>query len=383
MQPLSIYIHFPYCELKCPYCDFNSHVAKDFKEKELVECYLREIDFFLQKMGPSKNLLKSVFFGGGTPSLMQPESVFQVLEYIKNHELIEWKNVEVTLEANPSSAEYSKFEKFKKAGVNRLSLGVQSLNPQDLKFLGRKHGVEEAKQALLMAKEIFNEFSFDLIYCLPGQTLKIWEKELSFALENYAKNHISAYTLTIEKGTPFFKQHLERQFILPKNEDEFYFLTNSILESYDFKSYEISNYAKPGKECLHNLSYWQSVDYLGIGPGAHGRITTGRERFATQNYANPEKYIESVAKNGNAMQVFAKLLQDEIIKETLIMNLRVVQGINLLEFKAKYGFDILDFLNKKHLNSLEENGLLECSPQSLKLTKAGIPLLNSIILKLS
>lgn len=383
MQPLSIYIHFPYCELKCPYCDFNSHVAKDFKEKELVECYLREIDFFLQKMGPGKNLLKSVFFGGGTPSLMQPESVLQVLEYIKNHKLIEWKNVEVTLEANPSSAEYSKFEKFKKAGVNRLSLGVQSLNPQDLKFLGRKHGVEEAKQALLMAKEIFTEFSFDLIYCLPGQTLKTWEEELIFALENYAKNHISAYTLTIEKGTPFFKQHLEKQFILPKNEDEFYFLTNSILESYGFRSYEISNYAKPGKECLHNLSYWQSVDYLGIGPGAHGRITAGCERFATQNYANPGKYIEFIAKNGNALQVFERLAQNEIVKETLIMNLRVLQGINLLEFKVKYGFDILDSLSQKYLNSLQENGLLECSPQSLKLTKAGIPLLNSIILKLS
>jgi oxygen-independent coproporphyrinogen-3 oxidase len=256
---------------------------------------------------------------------------------------------------------------------------VQSFNAENLKFLGRKHGVEEAKTALLMALEIFENYSFDLIYCLPNQTLKEWEKELKEALQKYALGHISAYTLTIEKGTKFFAMHSSGAFSLPKIEDDFYALTNSILKENGFERYEVSNYAKGGFECKHNVGYWQSVDYLGVGAGAHGRVMIDGKRFATQNFAGPDKYLSSQ----NKMQTFVELSAEDVIKETLIMNLRYKNGVDIEGFKRKYGFDLMEKLPKRRLDAMVENGLLELNSSNLRLTEAGINLANSIVQKLT
>jgi oxygen-independent coproporphyrinogen-3 oxidase len=381
LQELAIYIHFPYCELKCPYCDFNSHVSKDLREKDLISCYKKELDFFLEKLG-EKRILRSIFFGGGTPSLMKPENVQEVIEYIKGHEALEVSNPEITLEANPSSAEYQKFLQFKNAGVSRLSIGIQSLNPANLKFLGRKHNEVEAKNALFMAKEIFNEFSFDLIYCLPNQTLKEWESELNFAIENFAKNHLSAYTLTIEKGTPFFKMHQNKDFLLPQNEDEFYFLTNNILTEHGFSRYEISNYAKNGAISKHNTAYWKSIDYLGIGPGAHGRITINKERFQTYNFAIPEKYISAFETERHAMQNYTKLSKEDLIKEILLMNLRAFEGIDIADISKRFSINLLEELNLSHLDAMQNANLLHFNDSEIKLSEAGLNVANAIISKL-
>jgi putative oxygen-independent coproporphyrinogen III oxidase len=382
MREISIYIHFPYCELKCPYCDFNSHVNTDFKEDLHIKSWKNELDFFFRQISQT-HLLRSVFFGGGTPSLMKSKSVFEILEYIKKSPYLEVKNPEITLEANPSSAEYRKFKEFKEAGINRLSIGVQSLNKQDLKFLGRKHDENEAKNAILMAREVFENYSFDLIYHLPNQTLEKWQEELEYAVKKYASFHISAYTLTIEKGTKFFKMHEDGIFQLPKQEDEFYDLTNEILLKNSFTRYEISNYAKVGFEALHNLSYWQSIDYIGIGAGAHGRITKNGKRFATQNFSAPEKYLNQALNEGNALQSFEELSKEDIIKETLIMNLRCIAGLDLGFFEAKYGFDLLSCLPQKHLDLMQENGLLEVYKSHIKLTRKGLNVANAIVQKLT
>jgi oxygen-independent coproporphyrinogen-3 oxidase len=383
MEEISIYIHFPYCELKCPYCDFNSHVASDFKEKELLECYKKELDFFFSEIS-GKRKLRSIFFGGGTPSLMNAETVFEIINYIKSiSKLVLRETLEVTLEANPSSSEMGKFLLFKEAGINRLSIGIQSLNPSDLQFLGRKHSANEAIKTLEIATKAFNEFSFDLIYCLPGQTLEKWKNELEFAIKNFAKNHISLYTLTIEKGTPFYKMHSEKKFLLPKNEEDFYFLTNETTEKFNLNRYEISNYAKTGSESKHNLSYWQTIDYLGIGPGAHGRFKTIHgNRVATYNFASPEKYIESVLRSGNALQTKDIITENEQIKEILLMNLRTKSGINLNDIKTRLDIDITEKLSKKTLLSLENSGLIEISDTYLRLTDQGLSLANAITSKL-
>lgn len=371
MEPISIYIHFPYCQSKCPYCDFNSHVTNNFYEKELLECYKKEIDFFLLKIGETR-ILRSIFFGGGTPSLMNPETIQEIINYIFSKPELQRENVEITLEANPSSSEYAKFENFKKSGINRLSIGVQSLVPRHLEFLERKHSGSQAVKALEMAKSIFQEFSFDLIYCLPGQTLRNWIKELSFAVENYAKNHISAYTLTIEKGTPFYKMYREGKFNLPPQEENFYFTTNKILKSYGLERYEISNYAKKGSECHHNLSYWQTIDYLGIGPGAHGRITTNGKRFESCNFALPSKYISLVNMQGNALQKYVSLTEEDIIKEALIMNLRTTQGININMLQRRFGINLYKALSEKKLIKMQEEGLLNFSASCICLTSNGL-----------
>jgi len=381
MEEIAIYIHFPYCELKCPYCDFNSHVKTDHKEQEHLKAFKNEIDFFTSKLQKTYKL-RSIFFGGGTPSLMHPSTVFKILDYIKQNAKLKWEEPEVTLEANPSSSEYVKFIDFKNAGINRLSIGVQSFNEANLKFLGRKHNADEAKNAILMAKEVFKNYSFDLIYCLPNQTLKDWNDELEFALKNYANSHISAYTLTIEKGTKFFKMHQNKEFTLPQDEDDFYKLTNEILQKYGFDRYEVSNYAKKGFECRHNLAYWQSIDYIGIGAGAHGRITNNGKRYATQNFASPDKYLQLVLANNNALQVFEELSNEELIKEALLMNLRTHDGINLKNFEEKFRFSLIQNLNQKHLNAILENNLAVMTKDYLKLTEGGMSLANSIALKL-
>lgn len=381
MEEIAIYIHFPYCELKCPYCDFNSHTYTTLHEQEHLKAFKNEIDFFTKKIQKDYKL-RSIFFGGGTPSLMKPSTVFEIIQYIKQNRQFHFKDTEITLEANPSSSEYNKFKEFKNAGINRLSIGIQSLKSNHLQFLGRKHSKEEAENALLCAKEIFKNYSFDLIYCLPNQTLEEWEESLEEAINKYANNHISAYTLTIEKGTKFFKMHQNQEFILPSNEDEFYFKTNSILKKYGFNRYEVSNYSKPSYQCKHNLAYWEGIDYIGIGAGAHGRITIKGERYATQNFSQPSKYLSYALNQGSALQTFEKLSQEDIITESLIMNLRSFKGLNLTKFEKKYGFNLLTKLNQENFYKMEQQNLIHLNQNTLFLTEKGMNLINSIALKL-
>lgn len=364
IRPISIYIHYPFCESKCPYCDFNSHVSADVDEDLFLKAYLREISFYLDRI-EDKRILRSVFFGGGTPSLMSPLVVEKILHYIFTHHKLVVEEPEVSLEANPSSAEYSKFIDFRKAGVNRLSIGVQALNEEDLKFLGRKHSLTESFQAIEFARKCFENYSIDLIYARPKQTLLQWEGELREALKNLVGTHISLYTLTIEKGTPFYTKHKKGDFAIPNTEDngKFYDLTNRIVGEYGFDQYEISNYAKKGFECLHNMSYWKCIDYIGVGAGAHGRMHFYHDhrygRYATQNYALPKKWLEKVLGDGNGSQYIDEIMYSDQVNEIMLMCLRLRSGIDLSEIKFLTGIDLMGSINAKKLEYAIEQGMIQ------------------------
>jgi len=287
---VALYIHWPFCASKCPYCDFNSHVADSIDHDRWVARYLEEIDRYADEMSGRK--IVSIYFGGGTPSLMRPSSVEAILDRVQAR----WKianDIEITLEANPTSVEMEKFADFRVAGVNRVSLGVQALNDDDLAFLGREHSVDEALQALEIAKAQFERVNFDLIYARPEQGLKDWEQELDRAAE-LAVGHLSLYQLTIERNTPFYMSHAKGDFKIPEQElaADFYVLTQEVLEAAGLVSYEVSNHAVVGQESRHNLMYWHYGDYIGIGPGAHGRVTSGGEKYATRAHAAPQIWLD-------------------------------------------------------------------------------------------
>lgn len=380
-KELSVYIHWPFCEKKCPYCDFNSHVAGEVNQSAWVEAYKHEIDFWIQKYNsnPKDTTLRSIFFGGGTPSLMQAETIARILEHLKTYFVFQ-DGVEITMEANPSSSEVSKFRDFKTAGINRISIGVQALNDNDLKYLGRIHGKDEALRAIEAAMAVFDNYSFDLIYARhQGHTLAQWQEELEFALKYLAKSHVSLYTLTIEKGTEFFKLHSDGKIMLPKNGDDFYDMTNDITTKYGFENYEISNYAKRGSECRHNISYWTSIDYFGIGPGAHGRLQVDGKRFVTQNFSAPQKYLDLMQKNGEALQLYQELCGTELVNEILMMNLRYRDGIDFLDIKNRIGVDILSNLDSKKLAALAREGLIERDSNIIKTTAKGRNVTDGIV----
>jgi len=275
-----VYIHWPFCKSKCPYCDFNSHVSDSVDHNAWAKSYAHEIDHVASMTGQRE--VTSIFFGGGTPSLMKPQTV----EHILNHLCTVWnvsKDIEITLEANPTSIEADKFSDFKAAGINRVSVGVQSLRDSDLKFLGREHSAKEAIGAIKIANDIFERVSFDLIYARPEQTIESWREELTEALE-YANGHLSLYQLTIEQGTPFYAMEARGDFRIPEADQagEFYEVTQEILNAAGLPAYEISNHAAKGQESAHNLTYWRYGDYAGIGPGAHGRLTLDAKKYATR-----------------------------------------------------------------------------------------------------
>ncbi|MFO1130041.1 MAG: radical SAM family heme chaperone HemW [Rickettsiales bacterium] len=266
---IAIYIHWPFCESLCPYCDFNSYVNKQIDHIAWKKRYLEEILFYKSIL--QNYQIRSIFFGGGTPSLMQPNTVFEILNLINT--ISDIRNAEITLEANPTSFEVAKFQDFKLAGINRVSLGVQSFDDNNLKFLGRNHSSKMAIAAIENSAKIFSNYSFDLIYALPNQTLDDWKKELEFSVK-FNSNHISLYQLTIEENTKFSAQYKAKKFYLPENNiaNQMYLYTNKFLKKFDYNHYEISNYAKLGYESRHNLAYWEYLPYIGIGPGAHGRL---------------------------------------------------------------------------------------------------------------
>lgn len=377
-RPLGLYIHWPYCISKCPYCDFNSFVGQATDAQKLRTAYLKELENSYRET--PHHQLKTIFFGGGTPSLMPPELARDLIEAAKSLWSVR-DDIEITLEANPATVDQDRFVAFRDAGVNRLSLGIQSLDDQVLTFLGRKHSAQEAIHALEMAREIFPRFSFDLIYAYVGQTLSFWEDTLRRGLA-FAKGHISLYQLTIEPGTAFYGRAARGEKLTVDDDlgAELYELTGRILKEADFYNYEISNYAQKGQESQHNLIYWRYQDYVGIGPGAHGRYkNTLDEKIATQCLRGPESWADRVLEQGCGYQSTESLSPETQALEMIMMGLRLEEGIEFKRFSSEIGHPIENFINASQLQLLEKEGYLRKSPTTLSLTPQGRNNLNSIL----
>ena len=377
--PFGVYVHWPFCLSKCPYCDFNSHVRHGgIDEARFVRAIESEIAATAARV-PDRSV-SSIFFGGGTPSLMQPTSVQAILETIAKH----WRiapDVEITLEANPTSVEAARFRGYRTAGVNRVSLGVQSLDDAVLKQLGRMHTVQEALDAVALARSIFDRYSFDLIYARPQQTLDSWALELTRALE-HAGDHLSLYQLTIEPETPFFALHTAGKLAVP-NDDlgrDFYDLTQAMCGEAGLPAYEISNHARPGGECRHNLVYWRGHDYAGVGPGAHGRLTLDGRRTATETEKRPESWLMRVEATGNGLIVDETLSASETADEYLLMGLRLAEGIEPARFTALSGRT----LDPKRIAILRSEGAVEATADGrLRVTQSGFPVLDAVVADLA
>ncbi len=378
----ALYVHWPFCKKKCPYCDFNSHVREGVDHAAWRKALLRELGYWHAR-APEKTIT-SIFFGGGTPSLMEPATVAALIEQADKLWGLD-SNCEITLEANPTSVEAAKFAALAASGVNRVSLGVQSLKPESLAFLGREHSANEALDAVALAAQTFARYSFDLIYALPGQTLSAWEAELTEALR-HARGHLSLYQLTIEENTAFHHAyHVGKSFALPEDSlaAELYHLTQTIMAGAGLPAYEISNHAVLGQESRHNLSYWNSDSYFGIGPGAHGRVDVGTTRLATRALKSPERWLDATQQFGHGVEEELSLTTAERAEEVILMGLRLPkQGVNL----ARLDEHSLHYLNSLwadgRVEKLVAHGLLIHSPGSLRVTPPGQLLLNSIIEKL-
>ena len=377
--PFGVYVHWPFCLSKCPYCDFNSHVRHGgVDEVRFLRAY--ETDIAATAARAPDRTVSTIFFGGGTPSLMQPSSVQRILDCIAEHWSIA-PDVEVTLEANPTSVEAERFRGFRAAGVNRVSLGVQSLDDAALKELGRLHSAQEALDAVAIARSIFDRYSFDLIYARPQQSLDAWAAELKRAIAEAAE-HLSLYQLTIEPDTPFFGLHKAGKLPVP-DEDlarDLYDLTQAICADADLPAYEISNHARPGAECRHNLVYWRGHDYAGVGPGAHGRLTIDGRRVATETEKRPEAWLMRVETNGSGATVSEKLTAGETADEYLLMGLRLAEGIDLDRYNAISGRT----LDPKRISILREEGAVETTADGrLRVTQSGFPLLDAVVADLA
>jgi putative oxygen-independent coproporphyrinogen III oxidase len=373
----AIYLHWPFCRSKCPYCDFNSHVRDQVDQARWCAALLTELDHYAGEQ-PGRRV-DSVFFGGGTPSLMPPDTVAALIQRIDRH----WPfagEVEITLEANPTSVEAANFAALAAAGVNRLSLGVQALDDQALRFLGRGHDRAEALAALDLAHRHFPRFSFDLIYARPGQTPDAWRAELGRAIE-LAGEHLSVYQLTIEPNTAFFGAERRGELALPAEETgaALYETTQAMLGAAGLPAYEISNHARPGAECRHNLVYWQGGDYLGIGPGAHGRLTLAGERYATRQHRAPEAWLAAVEADGHATRERRALSAAEHRDELLLMGLRLSRGVSRIRFRSAVAREIEDVLDPQRLARLIEGGFLTLDAEGLRATPAGLQRLNAVL----
>ena len=377
--PFAVYVHWPFCLSKCPYCDFNSHVRHGgYDEARYVRAVEAELAASAARV-PGRTV-STVFFGGGTPSLMQPSSVQAILDAIAKH----WRiapDVEVTLEANPTSVEATRFRGYRTAGVNRVSLGVQALDDSALKELGRLHTAQEALDAVAVARSIFERYSFDLIYARPRQTPKDWEAELKRAIAEAAE-HLSLYQLTIEPGTPFYGLHKAGKLVVP-NEDlgrDLYDLTQSVCTDAGLPAYEISNHARPGAECRHNLVYWRGHDYVGVGPGAHGRLTIDGHRYATEIEKRPEAWLLRVEEKGTGLTVDEALTRGETADEYLLMGLRLAEGIEPERFQALAGRT----LDPRRVSILQGEGAVETTVDGrLRVTQSGFPVLDAVVADLA
>ncbi|MFC7049777.1 radical SAM family heme chaperone HemW [Emcibacter nanhaiensis] len=376
-QSLAVYVHWPFCRSKCPYCDFNSHVRESIDEAAWLDALCRELDHYAGLSGPRG--IGSIFFGGGTPSLMSARTVEGLIDRIgRNWSLPD--TAEITLEANPTSVEAEKFRDFAAAGVNRVSLGIQSLRDDDLRALGREHSVAEAKDAIALAQKYFRRNSFDLIYARMGQTVAEWERELQEALD-LAANHLSLYQLTMEKGTPFHAAYRKGQLILPDEDAsaEMYDLTREVCAAAGLPAYEVSNHAAPGEESRHNMTYWTYGDYIGIGPGAHGRLTVEGRLHATCQRRKPEFWLRDVQETGHATEQDELLDRRTMAEEMIMMGLRLSRGIALAEFQARIGDPLEDHLDQSRLEALLAQGYLDKDAGHLRVTGKGAPLLNYLL----
>jgi oxygen-independent coproporphyrinogen-3 oxidase len=381
MESLALYIHWPFCLSKCPYCDFNSHVREAIPETRFVAALRRELAFEAHRLG--RRSINSIFFGGGTPSLMRPESVAALIGDARQLFDLD-AQAEITLEANPTSVEAGRFAGYAAAGVNRVSIGVQSFDDAALKFLGRGHSGVQARAAIELAREIFPRLSFDLIYARPEQTLANWRAELDLAL-GLAADHLSLYQLTIEQGTKFATRYNRGEFHLP-DEDlaaALYDETAAAAARHGLAQYEISNYARPGRESRHNLAYWRYQDYAGIGPGAHGRLTLGGTLYATSRHRAPEPWAELVEANGTGATVEEAISPRDRAREALLMGLRLREGISFATYQSRTGTRLLDALDPAILaQALEEEYLLQ-TPTHLIATAEGRKRLDALLPELA
>ena len=376
-----IYIHWPFCASLCPYCDFNAHVRDHIDHERWAQAYRRELDYIASYT--RGKVVTSIFFGGGTPSLMHPATTEAILDRIYANWPVS-ANAEVTMEANPTSVEADKFTAFRAAGVNRLSLGIQALNDNDLEFLGRTHNRDQALQALAIANDHFPRVNFDLIYARPNQRPQDWEAELVYALSLAQKGHLSLYQLTIERGTKFATQFQRGEFTIPDSDSgaEFYDITQAACESAGMPAYEVSNHAVPGEESAHNMLYWRGGLYAGVGPGAHGRI---QDRdgpiYATVAHRAPEIWLERVERDGHGYHPFNPLTPLERAQEMLMTGLRMREGVSLDALAAKLGAPVEELIDMARVDSLADAGFvnLDRTANRLHPTQAGMRCLNSVL----
>jgi putative oxygen-independent coproporphyrinogen III oxidase len=374
-----VYVHWPFCLSKCPYCDFNSHVRHaKIDEQRYVRAFAAEIAATAARV--PQRTVTSIFFGGGTPSLMQPATVGTILDTIAKH----WPvapDAEVTLEANPTSVEATRFKGYRAAGVNRVSLGVQALDDDALKSLGRTHTAQEALAAVAIARDSFERYSFDLIYARQGQTPQAWAAELKRAIDE-AGEHLSLYQLTVEPDTPFHALQSAGKLTVP-NEDSarlLYDTTQSVCDAAGLPAYEISNHARPGAECRHNLVYWRGHEYVGLGPGAHGRLDIDGERHATVSERRPEAWLMRVESLGHGVVGDDTLLRSQMADEFLLMGLRLSEGIDPARYQRLAG----RALDPRRIQILQQEGAIELTPGGkLRVTQTGFPVLDAVVADLA
>jgi putative oxygen-independent coproporphyrinogen III oxidase len=374
-----VYVHWPFCLSKCPYCDFNSHVRHAaIDEARFARAFAAEIAATAAR-APGRTV-STIFFGGGTPSLMQPATIAAVLDSVAQH----WHvaaDVEITLEANPTSVEAARFRGYRLAGVNRVSLGVQALDDRALGALGRLHSAREALDAVAIARSMFERYSFDLIYARPQQTPQEWAEELKHALDEAAE-HLSLYQLTIEQETPFATLHAAGKLIIPNDDTAraLYDTTQEVCAAHGLPGYEISNHARPGSECRHNLVYWRAQEYAGVGPGAHGRLDIDGSRHATATEKRPEAWLQRVESTGHGLVTDDVLTREEMADEFLLMGLRLAEGID----PERYTTLMNRSLDPVRIAALREHGLIETTAEGrLRVSMPGFPVLDAVVADLA
>ncbi len=379
VNAFGVYVHWPFCLSKCPYCDFNSHVRHaPIDEERFSRAFAREIETTAAR-APGREV-SSIFLGGGTPSLMGPQTVGTILDAIGKH----WRvapDAEVTLEANPTSVEATRFKGYRAAGVNRVSLGVQALDDASLKALGRLHTAREALDAVAIARTAFDRYSFDLIYARPDQTPEMWADELNLAIEEAAE-HLSLYQLTVEPETPFFGLHAAGKLKTPDEATAraLYDVTQDVCARHGLPAYEISNHARPGAECRHNLVYWRGEEYAGIGPGAHGRLDINGVRHAVATEKRPEAWLMRVEASGHGAITDDRLNSEERADEFLLMGLRLAEGIDPARYAALSG----RALDPRRIALLREQGAISVDASGrLRVTQAGFPVLDAVVADLA
>jgi oxygen-independent coproporphyrinogen-3 oxidase len=377
---LALYVHWPFCLAKCPYCDFNSHVREVIDQTRFAAALRRELASEAARLGPRR--LTSIFFGGGTPSTMNPSGVGGIID-----DAARWfdlaPDLEITLEANPTSIEIGRLHEYRAAGVNRVSIGVQSLNEAALQSLGRQHSATEAVAALVVARRVFPRVTFDLIYARPEQDLPSWRSELKTALA-IASDHLSLYQLTIEPATRFESLHRQGKIVLPDEHlaASLYEATEEECNSAGLIQYEISNYARSGEESRHNLAYWRYLDYAGIGAGAHGRVTIDGVLHATRRHRAPEVWADRVERTGSGIVSNDEVRSDERAREALIMGLRLTEGVDLARFADRTGRSVYEAVDSTILSQCIEEGYLTQTPERLIATQAGRIRLDAVLKEL-